>query len=141
MATETIVRVARARYGGFVATFNWNEQWNRVFFENALEVAAELADQCVDAETIEHVIDAYEQMTWSDSDYPLFRPAEAVCDYDEPIYPPGTLGYEIQRYQRSSPFWGWCARTLRIGAAAAPWVLLMLLGRVAWAKAVAWGWV
>lgn len=88
MATETTVRVARARYGGFVATFTWNGQWNRVFFENALEVAAELADQCVDADTIEHVMDAFEQMEWSDSTYPLFMPAEAVCEVaiDEPVY-------------------------------------------------------
>ena len=141
MPTETIVRVARARYGGFVATFNWNGQWNRVFFENAIEVAAELADECVDPATIESVLDAFETMEWSDSDYPLFRPAEAVCDYDEPIYPPGTLGYEMQRYQRPSPFWDWFAVTLHIGAVTAPWVILLILGRVAWAKAVAWGWV
>lgn len=134
MATETTVRVARARYGGFVATFIWNGEWNRVFFESALDVAAELADQCVDAETIEHVIDAFEQMEWSDSTYPLFMPAEAVCEcpYDEPVYPPGTIGYEMQKFQRPSPLWDWAAATLRVGAVTAPWVLLVIVGRIVW---------
>ena len=53
--------------------------------------------------------------------------AEAVAD--EPCGP------------ESSPFWDWFASTLRIGAVVAPWVILLILGRVAWDKAVAWGWV
>lgn len=133
MPTETTVRVARARYGGFVATFNWNGQWHRVFFENAIEVAAELADECVDAETIESVLDAFETMEWSDSDYPLFQPADAVCDYD-----PNAWAFDDIE---PSPWWDWLSATLRIGAVTAPWVLLMIACRVAWAKAVAWGWV
>jgi hypothetical protein len=40
-----------------------------------------------------------------------------------------------------SAFWNWAAATLSIGAATAPWVLLMLLGRFAWFKAAEWGWM
>jgi hypothetical protein len=137
MATETTVRVARARYGGFVATFTWNGSTNRVFFDNAIELAAELADECVDPLTIEAVIDAYEGLEWDDT-YPLFQPAEAVCDYDGPEYDPRTVAF---RRPEPSRLWDWLAATLRIGAVTAPWVLLMIACRFAWGLAAAWGWV
>jgi hypothetical protein len=133
MATETHVCVRPARYGGFQADFNWNGSHCRVFFQNSYDVASDLAGECVDTQTIEAVLDTYERLEWSDTDYPLFQPADAVCDYD-----PNAWAFDDIE---PSPFWEWAAATLRIGAVTAPWVLLILLGRFAWFKAAEWGWM
>ena len=129
MATETQVCVRPARYGGFQADFNWNGDHCRVFFQNSYDAASELAGECVDTQTIEAVIDCFEQLEWSDTDYPLFQPADAVCDYDPPDYDPRTVAF---RHPEPSPFWEWFAATLKVGAVFGPWALVMILGRVVW---------
>lgn len=79
MATNTKVHVTRARYGGYVATFAWNGDDCRVFFDDSFDLAQELVDACVDDVTRDAVLDAYELHDWNSSPYPLFQPAEAAC--------------------------------------------------------------
>lgn len=139
MATDVSVRISRNPYQGYEARFWWNGMLNRYSFECQHALAATLADDGVSDEVIEGVMDAIEAVEWSQT-YPLgvVYVGEAVCDFGEPEYDPRTVAF---RRPEPSPFWDWFAATLRLGAVAAPWVLLMIACRVAWAKAVAWGWV
>lgn len=77
---------------------------------------------------------AEESMEWNDQQptYPLgvVYVGEAVCDFGEPAYDPRTVAF--RRPVEPSPYWEWAAATLRIGAVTAPWVIVMLAGRVVW---------
>ena len=134
MATETKIRVTRARYGGFVATFNWQGDWCRIFFENQLDLAQELVDCCVDRETRDAVIDTYEQLEWDETpEYPLgvsYRPVAEVACYEPPY--DGECNCEVcvpRRPVKPTTLWDWIATTTWLGAVAAPWVAIVILVR------------
>lgn len=106
-------------------------------FSSIYELTNLLVAECIEGRLVEQIIDfAEESLEWHQPEYPLGVTfiGEAVSDspVDEPVYPPGSVGYEMQRFAAPSPFWEWAAATLRIGAVTAPWVLLMLLCRMAW---------
>jgi hypothetical protein len=67
-------------------------------------------------------------------DWAPFMPAEAACDapYDEPAYPPGTLGHELQQFRavdRPPRLSEYFAAVCWMGAVACPWVALVVVCR------------
>ena len=126
MATDTQIRVRPARYGGFEATFTYEGELYRVFFTSAFDLAHELAGECIDGQTIESVIDCFEQLEWSDTEYPFFQPAEACCDFEPPPYDPNAWAFHVPDHSR---FWDAAAASLRIGVVASPWLLLLVAAK------------
>lgn len=136
MPTETRIRIKRNPYQGYEVWLWGNGELTRRSFDNSIDLSSKLAADCVSDQDIEAACDLFERLEWEEPEYPLgvsYRPpvAEAACDapYDEPIYPPGTMGYEMQQFRPSSPLWDWAAATLRVGAVTAPWVLLVIFCR------------
>lgn len=123
MATDISVRISRNPYQGYEARFWWNGMLNRYSFECQHSLAATLADDGVSDEVIEGVMDAIEAAEWQQT-YPLgvVYVGEAVCDMaiDDPVYA------NVRLAEVPSPFWDWFAATMRVGAATAPWVLLII---------------
>jgi len=86
----------------------------------------------LDGEIINRIVDfSEESLEWSQPEYPLMQPADAACDYDGPEYDPRTVAF---RRSAPSPFWGWAAASLRVGAVVAPWVAALIVGRWWWGR-------
>lgn len=135
MATETQIRVTRARYGGFMATFYWQGDWCRIFFENQLDLAQELVDAEVDRETRDAVIDTYEQLEWDATpEYPLGvvyvgNPMTSNSHFYAPFLQETPRKQAYFSDVDPSTFWDMLAASLRIGVVASPWVLLIVAAK------------
>ena len=112
MATQTFCRIGFARYGGYEADYLWDGDRHRAYFNDARELSRRMQVDGVHWSLIDAAIEDFELFEWEHSSYPLFQPAEAVTDFFEPEEP--------------SRVGDWLAATVRVGAAAAPWVLLVV---------------
>jgi hypothetical protein len=132
MATDTRIRIRRNPYHGFEVWLWGNGELTRRSFDNSIDLASKLAADCVSDQDIEDACDMFERLEWAEPEYPLgvVYVGEAVCDFGEPAYDPRTVAF--RRPVEPSPYWEWAAATLRIGAVTAPWVIVMLAGRVVW---------
>lgn len=112
MATQTFCRIGFAKYGGYQADYHWQGDRHRAYFNDAKELSRRMQVDGVHWSLIDGAVDALELFQWEHEIYPVFRPAEAVADWPEAEQP--------------SRFWDWWAATIRVGAVAAPWVLLVV---------------
>jgi hypothetical protein len=104
MPTELFVRIIKNPHGcrgsAYEARFIWNGLLNRYSFDLRTELAIALVDDGVEQPVIDDVMDSLDNFEWG-MQYPLgvVYVGEAVSDspVDEPVYPPGTVGYEMQR--------------------------------------------
>jgi hypothetical protein len=128
MATETQIRIRRNPYHGYEVWIHDGKELTRRSFDNRLDLAFKLVDDCFDNSTIEQAMDMLDAMEWQEPEYPLgvsYRPvAEAVCDYD-----PNAWAWAGLERSDTSRLWDWLAATIRIGAVAAPWVAIVILVR------------
>lgn len=145
MATDTRIRIKRNPYNGYEVWLWGNGELTRRSFDNSLDLSAKLADDCFDDEAIEAACDMLERLEWHEPEYPLGvsyvgdsvtskTPDSAPRTAESSVKPAFFTDVE------PSPFWEWAAATLRVGAVVAPWAFLMLLCRLAYAKAAGWGW-
>lgn len=128
MATETQIRIRRNPYSGYEVWIYGNGELTRRSFDNRIDLAFKLVDECFDNEIIERAMDTLDRLEWEEPEYPLgvsYRPvAEACCD--EPVYDGRTWAFHEPDH---SMFWSWVAATIRVGAAAGPWVLLIVAAK------------
>jgi hypothetical protein len=104
MPTELFVRIIKNPHGcrgsAYEARFIWNGLLNRYSFDLRTELAIALVDDGVEQPVIDDVMDSLDNFEWG-MQYPLgvVYVGEAVSDspVDDPVYPPGTVGYEMQR--------------------------------------------
>lgn len=83
MATELQVHIKKAPYRGFEARFFWQGMLCRYAFDSQQQLAAKMADDCIDDRTIEMVMDVCEQWEWvSDEPYPLLADFAPLADCD-----------------------------------------------------------
>lgn len=126
MALETQIRIRRNPYHGYEVWIHDGKELTRRSFDNRLDLAFKLVDDCFDNSTIEQAMDMLDAMEWQEPEYPLgvsYMPvAEACCD--EPVY-----GNFYPAVQQPSPFWDLAAASLRIGVVASPWVLLIVAAK------------
>ena len=130
MATETQIRIRRNPYSGYEVWIYGNGELTRRSFDNSIDLAAKLAADCFDDRTIEQACDLLDVYEWGgEPEYPLgvsYRPvAEACCD--EPVYQGFISTLEPDRGWPD--FWDLAAASLRIGAVASPWVLLIVAAK------------
>ena len=126
MPTDISVRISRNPYQGYEARFWWNGMLNRYSFDSQDELAYQLVRDKIHPEVRDEVISDLEHYEWNHT-YPLgvVYVGEAVCDMaiDDPVYA------NVRPAEAPSQFWELAAASLRLGAIAAPWVLLVLAAR------------
>lgn len=126
MALETQIRIRRNPYHGYEVWIHDGKELTRRSFDNRLDLAFKLVDDCFDNSTIEQAMDMLDAMEWQEPEYPLgvsYMPvAEACCDCVPNNW---TVTYEPE----PSPAWDWLAATIRLGAITAPWVAIVILVR------------
>lgn len=113
MATQTFCRIGFAKYGGYQADYLWDGDRHRAYFNDATELSRRMQVDGVHWSLIDGAIDALELFQWEHEIYPLYV-GEAVCDFGE------------AENLEPSRLWDWLAATLKLGAVAAPWVLLVV---------------
>lgn len=111
MATDLSVSVRTAKYGGYVAEFDWNGEHCRILFASAVDLASELVEACVDQETLDSVMDSFERLEWSAPSAEI--PADCDC--------------RLCRGFPSRPSY-----VESVNARFYPWVLALLTLSVAW---------
>lgn len=151
MATDTRIRIKRDPCYGYEIWLWGNGELTRRSFNNSIDLSAKLADDRFDDETIEAACDILDVWEWGEParTYPLgvVDVGEAVCDcccgpVECTVTFPDDAPHRAVAFQPAepSPFWEWAAATLRVGAVVAPWAIVLVLCRLAYAKAAGWGW-